>query len=100
MQINNNGITNNTTNGSASNQKTNSPTKTQEGVNTAVQVSGDSVELSQAAKAITELEAKIASVSDVDASRVASLKQAIADGSYYIDADSIASKILESDDLF
>ncbi|MGH1440883.1 MAG: flagellar biosynthesis anti-sigma factor FlgM [Cellvibrionaceae bacterium] len=98
MQINNTGITNNTANGNAGAQKTGASAKP-ETTATSATSTDDSVELSQAAKVMTELEAKISNSNDVDASKVADIKQAIADGSYSIDADSIASKMLASDDL-
>jgi len=107
MLINNSGITNNTTTGGASNQKTGGSVKPDsttdgaiEGNANSVAKSNDSVELSQAAKVLTGLEAKIASAPDIDTSRVDSIKQAINDGTYSIDADSIASKIVAGDDLF
>jgi negative regulator of flagellin synthesis FlgM len=107
MQINNSSITNNTTNGGASNQKTGGSAKlagTSEGTSnttaSSVPKSNDSIELSQAAKVMTDLEAKIASASDVDAGRVESIKQAINNGAYSIDTDSIASKIVSIDGFF
>jgi len=98
MQINNTGITNNTANGNAGAQKTGASAKP-EAAGTSGAGTEDSVELSQAAKLITELETKIASASGVDTAKVADIKQAIADGSYSVDANSIASKMLASDDL-
>lgn len=99
MQINNNGITNNTANGSANTQKTAASAKA-ENSSSAAATSGDSVELSQAAKSLTELESKINASADVDTNRVADIRQAIADGNYSIDADKIAAKLLASDELF
>jgi len=98
MQINNTGITNNTANGNTGTQKTSSSNSTDKTVSTELN-NGDSVELSQAAKVLTELEAKITDSSDVDTSKIANIKQAISEGSYSINADSIASKMLASDDL-
>lgn len=98
MQINNTGITNNSANSNAGAQKTGASAKP-ETTGTSGAGTEDSVELSQAAKLITELETKIASASSVDTAKVANIKQAIADGSYSVDANSIASKMLASDDV-
>lgn len=98
MQINNNGITNNT-NSSSGSQKTGSSTKVESKAD-AVASQGDSVELSDTARVMTELEAKIATVSDVDSARVASIQQAIADGSYTVNPEKIADKMLGGDQLF
>lgn len=55
--------------------------------------SGDSVSLSATGRAIPKLEAKIAASSDVDIEKVSRIKNAIANGSYTIDAKAIAEKI-------
>lgn len=96
MQINNNGITNSTnTNskqtpvGSESNKKTSTESTNQAGQ--------DSVFLSQEAQVLKQLEAKIADSPAVDMAKVDSIRQAIADGSYSINAESIASKMLNMD---
>ncbi len=96
MQINNNGITNNThTNNS---QKAGESPKAQASQNAATSADSDSVELSQEALVLKRLETQIIASHDVDTARVDSIRQAIEDGSYTIDADSIASKILETDE--
>ncbi len=59
----------------------------------------DNVSLSQEAKTLTRLEASINATPDVDSDRVAAIKQAIADGSFSIDAESIANRMLEQEDL-
>lgn len=61
--------------------------------------SRDSVELSAEAQSMNRLEENLARLPDVDAERVASLKQAIADGRFEIDAERIAQNMLNQDDL-
>ena len=58
------------------------------------------VSLSSQAQTLSRLESSIQSVSDVDSDRVAEIKKAIADGSFKIDADSIADRMLTQDELF
>lgn len=98
MQINNNGI-NTTTNSSQNSQKTSSSSKT-DGNSSAPANSSDNIELSPEARNLTELESKIIASADVDVKRVEEIKQAISDGTYKIDADSIATKMLSNDDIF
>ncbi len=96
MQINNNGITHNTH--ANNSQKAGESPKAQTSQNAASGADGDSVELSQEALVLKRLETQIIASPDVDTSRVESIRQAIEDGSYTIDADSIAAKILETDE--
>jgi negative regulator of flagellin synthesis FlgM len=56
----------------------------------------DTVSLTNAAEQIQSLQQVIADVPVVDSERVASLKAAIADGSYSIDADQLAQNLLGS----
>ena len=56
--------------------------------------SKDTFELSETAQALKKADAIIANSPDVDVDRVASLKAAIADGSYEIDYNSVAEKLL------
>ncbi len=99
MQINNNGVTNNT-NSSANSQKAGPTAKVDKANAAAPADSNDSVQLSQAARVMTELEAKVISSTDVDTAKVERLQQAVADGSYNIDPEKIADKMLGSDQLF
>jgi negative regulator of flagellin synthesis FlgM len=98
MQINNNGITTNTN--ASSRQK--APDSAASSVNreNPAGVKNDSVELSHESQLLKSLEAKIIGAPDVDSDKVASVRQAIADGSYSVNADRIASKILATDDFF
>jgi len=56
----------------------------------------DTVSLTNAAEQIQSLQQIIADVPVVDSERVASIKAAIDDGSYFIDADQLAQNLLSS----
>ncbi|CAM3901632.1 Anti-sigma-28 factor FlgM [Pseudomonas reidholzensis] len=58
-------------------------------------VSGESVHLSQEAQQLQKISDKLRDQPTVNSARVAELKQAIADGSYQVDAGRVASKLLE-----
>ncbi len=57
----------------------------------------DSVQLSDQAQGLKRLEDNIAKAPEVNEERVAQLKAAIADGSYTVNADRLADKILSSE---
>lgn len=57
----------------------------------------DKVSISSQAKVLSDLESKLSKLPDVDMERVDKLKQAISDGSYQINEQSIADKMLNSD---
>ncbi|HKM36923.1 MAG TPA: flagellar biosynthesis anti-sigma factor FlgM [Thiopseudomonas sp.] len=59
--------------------------------------SGESVQLSKDARQLQNLSAKIADMPSIDSEKVAQLKQAIADGSYQVDSQRVASKMLSLD---
>ncbi len=59
----------------------------------------DSVELSAQAQSMNRLEENLAQLPDVDLDRVATLKQAITEGRFEIDAERIAQNMLNQDDL-
>lgn len=59
----------------------------------------DSVSLSSEAQILARLEAKINAASDVDSDRIAVIKQAIENGTYEINAEHIAGRMLDQDDL-
>ncbi len=101
ININNLGVNNNTLSSnnraseSSRNQSTESATTA-----TSSSTSGDSVAISQQALNLTGLEARINDAPAVDTARVDSIRQAIEDGSYSIDADNIADRLLDSDALY
>ncbi|MGD8177325.1 flagellar biosynthesis anti-sigma factor FlgM [Marinimicrobium sp. ARAG 43.8] len=60
---------------------------------------GDQVQLSAEAQSINRLEDQLSKLPEVDIERVASLKQAIAEGRFEINAERIAQNMLQQDDL-
>lgn len=60
---------------------------------------GDTVNLSNAAQTLQNVEKKLASAPDVDSERVERLRQEIDSGSYQINAERVAEKMLNFDNL-
>lgn len=60
-------------------------------------VSGESVNLSSQAKNLKQLEQSLDSYPEVDDQRIEQIKAALADGSYKIDAEKVAQKMLDMD---
>ncbi len=58
------------------------------------------VSISPEASRLSQLEAKIHAAEDVDSQRVAEIKSAISEGSYQVDAEAIAGKLLDQDNFF
>lgn len=58
---------------------------------------GDSVSFSDKAKGLKDLESSIKSEPDVNKERVAQIKAALEDGSYSVNADKVAQKMLDFD---
>lgn len=63
-------------------------------------LAGEFVQLSKDARQLQNVAEKIAHQPSVDSERVAQLKQAIADGSYQIDNERVASRLLGFEDQF
>ncbi|GAB1258138.1 flagellar biosynthesis anti-sigma factor FlgM [Aurantivibrio plasticivorans] len=59
----------------------------------------DSVQLSPEAMALKRLEAQINASPDIDTARVAAIKRAIAEGSFEINVERIAEKMLQNDNF-
>jgi len=59
--------------------------------------SGDTVELTSSAKLLAKLDKTLEAIPDVDASRVAEVRQQIENGEYQIDADKIAEAMVRLD---
>ena len=67
----------------------------------AAAVSDDTVTLTGAAAQLLRLEESLASMPEVDSSRVAQFKAAIAEGSYQVDPEKIVQRLLSvENDLF
>ncbi|MEL7296750.1 MAG: flagellar biosynthesis anti-sigma factor FlgM [Pseudomonadota bacterium] len=57
----------------------------------------DTVALTEGARLLARVEAELANASDVDVERVAALKESIASGTYQVDDNVVADKLLRSD---
>ena len=60
----------------------------------------DGVSLSAQAKLMQKLESQIDAAPDVNAERVANIKKALAEGTYEINAERVAERMLDQDQLF
>ena len=58
---------------------------------------GDTVELTRSARLMSRLEEAVAAAPVVDAARVKSMKDALAAGTYVVDADSVADRMLHTE---
>ncbi|MCO7621420.1 flagellar biosynthesis anti-sigma factor FlgM [Pseudomonas guariconensis] len=83
------------TGGVRSNTATGSAPKASETSEAPQTASGEAVHLSQEAQQLQKISDKLRDQPEVNSARVAQLKQAIADGSYQVDAGRVASKLLD-----
>lgn len=97
MQVNNSGVTNNPN--ANPKQRVGGEKGNDAGQPASASPSPNNVELSSQAQGLQKLEVQIASAADVDTAKVDRIRQAIEDGTYQIDAENIASKLLEADSL-
>ena len=68
--------------------------------NTTIQNDTDSVSLSPTAQNIAKIEANLAQTPDIDTAKVAQIKTELDAGTYQIDDNAIAEKILSEDSHF
>lgn len=99
ININNLGVNNNTLSNSSNRASESSRNQSGEAASRPANSATDNVELSQQALSLTSLEARINEAPDVDTARVETIRQSIEDGSYTINAEDIADKLLNSDAL-
>lgn len=59
----------------------------------------DKVDLSPEAKTLKHLETQIRASADIDHTRIAEIKRAIAEGSFEINVERIAERLLQQEDL-
>lgn len=104
MAVNFNGIGNNpvnspkTTTDKAADAKTGSqPAPAEQAGKQAQAARGENVNLSKQAKELRQMGEKLESYPEVDDSRVEAIRNALADGSYKVDAEKVAQKMLEMD---
>ena len=75
-------------------------TESSAGSKPAAHTPGDNVSLSQEAHALGRVEQAMKKSPDVDEAKVASIKQAIAEGRYQVNSERIAERMLAQDDSF
>ncbi len=59
--------------------------------------SGESVNFSQEARQLSQMTGQLQDLPEVDSERVATLKQAISTGSYQVNSQQVATRLLESE---
>ncbi len=77
----------------------NTQKKNQKAETTASQDQQDSVALTDTAKSLANVEQHLASLPEVNRARVDQLKQSINEGTYAVNSEKIAAKILAMEDL-
>lgn len=89
-----------TSSGSKLSKPQSEPSTTANAGENSTKSSSDSVSLSSKARALGRLEQAVYQSNDVDAAKVAKVKQAIAEGQYHPNSNSIAERMLSQDSLF
>lgn len=75
--------------------KLDTPVTTDKDTSTPTAGSSDSVSLSSAAKNLAQLESELKGLPEVDMQRVEAIRSMLADGSYQIDLEKLAQKMLD-----
>ena len=82
----------------AAQNKASSPqTNAQEQARSTATARGENVNLSQRAKAVKQVEQQLREQPEVDDAKVESIRQSLEDGSFRIDAEKLAQKMLDMD---
>ena len=103
MAMDINGLNSNQTNTSrarSAQKAVSSPVSQPDESNSPKKTSGETVSISAEGQMLNRVSNDIKSDTPVNKSKVEALRAAIADGSYKVDAQSVAQKMLESDSLF
>ncbi|MFW5825596.1 MAG: flagellar biosynthesis anti-sigma factor FlgM [Marinobacter sp.] len=87
-----------TTDKSSGGKPTGQPAPTEQARSQAPAARGENVNLSKEAREIRQMGEKLESQPEVDDSRVEQIRAALADGSYKVDAEKVAQKMLEMDE--
>ena len=74
------------------------PAPSEQGKTPAQGTRGDSVSLSNQAKNLKQLEQKLGDYPEMDDDRIAEIRSALENGTYKIDAEKLAQKMLEMDE--
>ncbi len=93
-QVNNQRTTAEKTSGSQNAQ----PTGAEQAKSSAQNARGENVNLSSQAKDLKQLEQKLGSYPEMDDERIEEIRSALESGSYKIDAEKLAQKMLEMDE--
>ncbi|MFE8069680.1 flagellar biosynthesis anti-sigma factor FlgM [Marinobacteraceae bacterium S3BR75-40.1] len=81
----------------AQNKASNPQANVQEQARSTATARGENVNLSQRAKAVKQVEQQLREQPEVDDAKVESIRQSLADGSFKVDAEQLAQKMLEID---
>lgn len=87
-----------TTDKSAANRPATPQAPAEQAAKQAPAARGENVNLSKQAQEIRQMGEKLESAPEIDDSRVEQIRAALADGSYKVDAEKVAQKMLEMDE--